>query len=272
MTIFNRQQLQQNQIRAFKNFAQYNFLHQEIGQRMLENLALLADGKKAKNYAKILEIGIIESFLQSAKNDDNFSKNVVFSQENAPKITKTAIFANKNADLIVDDEDLHFEENSFDLVFSNLNLQFINQIPQFLVNIKNILKKDGVFIASFFGEENLKELNHAMQISENEICGGISPRLPPTIDVKTAAMLLQKAGFKDPISSLEKIEVNYKEPISLLKDLKNMAFGNILQKKSKKFFTKKLLQRLLENYQKFYGNEERAIKASFEIVIICGKK
>ena len=127
-------------------------------------------------------------------------------------------------------------------------------------------------LASFFGEENLKELNYAMQNSENELYNGISPRLPPTIDVKTAAMILQKAGFKNPISSLEKIEITYKDPLFLLKDLKNMALGNILTKKSQRFFTKNLLQRLIENYRKLYQNEVGEIKATFEIIIICAQK
>ena len=254
MTIFNREQLRINQIKAQDDFNRYSFFHNEIAARMIENIELMGD-RKLDN---VLELGVIEPVLRN--------------KLTTSKITKTSIFYNKKTDLICDDEFLPFKANSFDLVFSNLNMQFINEIPQFLLQIKEVLKPNGIFIASFFGEENLRELNHIIQLSENEIYGGISPRLPPTIDVKTAAMLLQKSGFKNPVSSLEKIMISYKEPLSLLKDLKNMALGNILRKKSQRFFSKKLLQKLIENYQNLYKNKNGEIQAQFEVIIISGQK
>jgi len=256
MTIFNRNQLRLNQIRVQDDFDRCSFFHNEIAARMIENIDLMTK----KDFKNILELGIIKTAIKH--------------QFTSCQITKTSNFYNKktNIDIVCDDELLPFKNNVFDLVFSNLNMQFINEIPQFLLQVKEVLKPNGVFIASFFGEENLRELNHAMQLSENEIYGGISPRLPPTIDVKTAAMLLQKSGFKNPVSSLEKIIISYKEPLSLLKDLKNMALGNILCKKSQRFFSGKLLQRLIENYQNLCKNENGEIQAQFEVIIISGQK
>lgn len=252
--IFNRRQLSVNQKRFSKNFADYNFIHQKIASSMLENIDLL--GKK--DFTKVLDLGVMgSSFFQDLAQDI---------------MVTTSLFDNKECDMICDDELLPFEKDSFDLVLSNLNMQFINEIPQFLLQVKEILKPQGVFMASFFAEENLKELNHAMQLSEDEIYGRVSPRMPPTIDVKTAAMLLQKCGFKNAVSNLEKIEVSYQDPMNLLKDIKNMALGNILNQKSSVFFTKKLLERLLENYRKLYQDKDGAVKATFEIVIISGQK
>lgn len=245
--LFDRNLLAKNRLRYAKGFAQHNFLHHEVANRIAENVEFLN-----REFESALELGARDGYLSS--------------QIKAKKIVKTEI------DLLADDEFLPFKAESFDLVLSNLNMHFINQIPQFLLQVKNILKPNGIFIASFFGEENLSELAHVLYKTENEIYGGVSPRMPPTIDIKTSAALLQKAGFADPISDFAKIEVEYADPKNLLNDLKNMAQGNILTKRSRKFFTKKFLKQTLENYQNLYQTNEGKVRATFEIITITGWK
>lgn len=241
--LFNRELLKQKQTRYSKEFSKHNFLFHEVANRIAENVEALN-----REFETILEINPRDGHLSS----------LVKAQKK---------------EIIADEEALFFEkENSFDLILSNLNFHFINEIPQFLLQVKNVLKPKGVFIASFFGEENLRELADVLFKTENEIYGGISPRMPPTIDVKTAAHLLAKAGFQNPISDFEKIEVNYKNPLNLLKDLKMMGQDNVMNKRSRKFFTKSFLQKLCENYQKFYQNSTLEIPASFEIITITGWK
>jgi len=170
-----------------------------------------------------------------------------------------------------DDEFLPFKNNIFDLVISNLNFHQINFIPQFLLQIKNILKPGGIFVASFFGEENLPELSDILLEVENKIYGGISPRLMPKIDIKTAANLLQKAGFVDSVSDLNRLELTYPNALSLLREIKMMGQGNFLLKKSKKFFTDNFLKEICQNYQRKYSNQAGVI-ATFDVIIISGRK
>ncbi len=174
--------------------------------------------------------------------------------------------------LEINEENFSYPENSFDLIINNLDFHYINDIPQYLIKIKHILKPGGIFIASFFGEENLSELAHVLHLSENEIYNGVSPRMPPTIDVKTAAALIQKAGFQNPISDFDRIEVEYGDPINLLKDIKAMAQGNIMIQRSRRFFTKKFLSKILENYRRLYQSSNGKVLATFEVVTICGSK
>jgi NADH dehydrogenase [ubiquinone] 1 alpha subcomplex assembly factor 5 len=238
--LFDRKLLARNRKRISKNFAQHNFLHHEIANRIAENVEMLN-----REFGSILEINGLDGYLSGLLKAETFEG---------------------------DEENLPFAPESFDLIVSNLNFHFINQIPQFLLQVKNLLKPNGVFIASFFGEENLSELAHVLHVAENEIYNGISPRMPPTIDVKTAAALLQKAGFQNPISDFDKIEVEYPNPLKLLQDLKNMGQGNILTKRSRKFFTKKFLATISKKYSQLYSNQEGNITATFEIVTVTGWK
>src|SRR3989338_7138090 len=236
--IFDRKLLRLNRARFAKDFTKHNFLHHEVANRIAENVGFLN-----REFDDILEIAPRDGYL-------------------------SALITTKNKFIIEDEENLFSEKNSFDLIVSNLNLHFINNILQFLLQVKNLLKPGGIFIASFFGEENLSELAHVLYKTENEIYGGISPRMMPTIDVKTAAALLQKVGFANPISDFEKIKVEYSNPQKLLNDLKFMGQGNILTKRSRRFFTKNFLQKIFQNYQKFYGNADGKISATFELITI----
>ncbi|MBU6338877.1 MAG: methyltransferase domain-containing protein [Rickettsiales bacterium] len=256
---FDRNLLRKNHMRYVKTFQDFNFLYAEVANKIIERLGFLQ-----RDFDRVLEIGARDGYLSAQIKLAKNSKFIVQSE-----VCDFGVLADNK--IIADEEFLPFKNNSFDLIVSSLNLQHVNLIPQFLVQVKNLLKEDGVFIASFFGEENLSELAHVVFESENEIYNGISPRMPPTIETKTAAHLLQKAGFKNPISDFEKIEVSYENPLKLLKDLKMMGQGNALNKRSRRFFTKGFLQKLCKNYIKKYSDEE-GVKATFEIVTVTGWK
>lgn len=234
--IFNRKLLHQNWERFHLRFNDYNFLYNEVANRIDENLAIFN-----KKFEKTLKI----------------QQNQFFFGENLVK---------------ADDEFLPFKKESFDLIVSNLNFHFINQIPQFLLQVKSMLKPGGVFIASFLGEENLPELRKVLYEVENELYGGVSPKMAPTIDVKTAANLLQKAGFSNPTSTFEEIKVEYSDPINLLKDLKMMSQGNIIEKRSRKFMTKNFLDKISKKYKELYQVNKDKVLASFEVIMIIGTK
>lgn len=239
--IFNRVLLKQNRVRALENYEDHNFLIHEIANRIIEDIDNLG-----MEFNSVLEVDAMDGYLI----------------DNLKVKQKT----------ICNEDDLNYPDESFDLLVSNLNMHFINDIPKFLVDARRVLKNDGVFIASFFGEENLSELAHVLHLVQNEYYGGVSPIMPPTIDIKTSANLVQKAGFSSPISNFEKIEVMYKDVVSLFKDIKYMGQGNILHEKSKRFFTRGFLDAICKKYFDEYSDSSGKAKATFEVVTIMGRK
>ncbi|MBT4921392.1 MAG: methyltransferase domain-containing protein [Rickettsiales bacterium] len=127
----------------------------------------------------------------------------------------------------------------FDLIYSFLDLHHINNIPNYLISIKNSLNEQGVFMANFFGEENLKNLRKAfITASGNKI----TPHIFPYIDLKSAAHLLHKSGFKEPIADLDKIDITYDNLTRLSQDIKAIAETNILDKRSNMLINRNLLK------------------------------
>src|SRR5271169_3294334 len=60
--------------------------------------------------------------------------------------------------VVADEEALPFRDAAFDLVVSALSLQFVNDLPGALVQIRRALKPDGLFLAALLGGETLTEL------------------------------------------------------------------------------------------------------------------
>lgn len=260
--LFDRKLYRHNQTRHSKAFAKHNFLHHEIAQVMLEQI----QGFDSK-FEQALEISAKDGFFS-----DLLLKNGAVEGVFGTILSRglSAVFKN-GACTICDDEFLPFRDQSFNLVSSNLSLQHINIIPQFLVDVKRILRKNGVFVASFFGENNLLALKKAVFDAENEVFGRVSPRFIPVIDVKNAGALWQKAGFGEVVSSLETIEVSYGDAMSLMRDLKFMGQGNVLLKRDKKWLNRKFFDAILNNYAKIMGCEG-GVRAVFEVVLVVGRK
>src|SRR5262245_9890428 len=99
-----------------------------------------------------------------------------------------------DAQLVVvaaDEEALPFRDASLDLVVSGLALQFVNDLPGTLIQIRRALKPDGLLLAALAGGDTLTELRQAFAAAEAEVEDGISPRVVPFSDVRDMGGLLQ---------------------------------------------------------------------------------
>lgn len=134
----------------------------------------------------------------------------------------SAGMASRNAALAVaaDEERLPFAPGTFDLVTANLSLHWVNDLPGALVQIRNVLRPEGLFLASLPVLGTLDSLRTALAAAEAVIRGGGSPRVSPFPTPRDCAMLLQRAGFTLPVVDLDQINLAYREPLALLYDLR----------------------------------------------------
>ncbi|MGH7068945.1 MAG: methyltransferase domain-containing protein [Acetobacteraceae bacterium] len=119
-----------------------------------------------------------------------------------------------------DEELLPFAPGTFDLVTANLSLHWINDLPGALLQIRTVLRPEGLFLASLPVLGTLDSLRTALAEAEAAICGGASPRVSPFPTPRDCAMLLQRAGFRLPVVDLDQITLAYREPLALLHDLR----------------------------------------------------
>lgn len=122
-----------------------------------------------------------------------------------------------------------FQPELFDAVISNLSLHWINDLPQALKNINDVLKPDGLFMATIFGGDTLYELRTSLQLAELERRGGMSPRMSPLVHLNDVGSLLNRAGFSMLTIDTEDIVVGgFPDIVAMCQDLQNMGEQNSL--------------------------------------------
>ena len=174
------------------------------------------------------------------------------------------------AAVVADEEALPFRDASLDLVVSALALQFVNDLPGTLIQIRRALKPDGLFLAAMIGGESLAELRTAFAEAEAELEGGVSPRVAPFADLRDLGALLQRAGFALPVTDVDRITVRYASPLALMHDLRRMGAGNALTERRRTPLRRATLRRLLEIYAERFADPDGRICATFEIVWLSG--
>ncbi len=172
--------------------------------------------------------------------------------------------------VVADEEALPFREGAFDLVVSALALHQVNDLPGALVQIRRVLKPDGLFLACLAGGRTLFELRAAFAAAEAEIEGGASPRIAPFADVRDMGALLQRAGLALPVADVETIRVRYGSFFALLHDMRAMGATNVLHERRRTPLRRAVLIRAAEYYQENFADADGRIRATFDIVWLSG--
>lgn len=186
------------------------------------------------------------------------------------KLTETIVEAGGDDDMAACEEALPFAEGSLDLAVSALSLQFVNDLPGTLVQIRRALKPDGLFLAALFGGETLTELRQAFAAAESEIEGGISPRIAPFADLRDLGTLLQRAGFALPVTDVDRLVVRYPHALALMRDLRRMGATNILIERRRMPLRRGTLRRVEEIYAEHFSDADSRVRATFDIVWLSG--
>ena len=169
-----------------------------------------------------------------------------------------------------DEELLPFRDGAFDLIVSALSLQFVNDLPGALVQIRRALRPDGLFLGAVLGGLTLSELREAFMQAELELDGGASPRIAPMADIRDFGGLLQRAGFALPVADADSVTVTYDSPLALMLDLRAMGAGNVLTERRKRPLRRATLYRAVEIYADRFSAGGGRVKASFEIIHLAG--
>ena len=169
-----------------------------------------------------------------------------------------------------DAEALPFRDSSLDLVVSALALQFVNDLPGTLIQVRRALKPDGLFLAAMLGGDTLTELRQAFAAAEAEIEGGVSPRVAPFVDVREMGSLLQRAGLALPVTDVDRLTVRYDTVFALMRDLRRMGATNALSERRRVPLRRATLMRMGQIYAERFADPDMRLRATFEVVWMSG--
>jgi SAM-dependent methyltransferase len=170
--------------------------------------------------------------------------------------------------IVAEAEALPFGPACFDLVLSNLDLHWANDLPGALLQLRQALKPDGLLLASLLGGDTLSELRRALMEAELDEESGVSPRVSPFADLRDLGQLLQRAGFALPVVDSDTIEVTYADALALMRDLRAMGESNAVAERRHGFTRRATLLAAAARYRSLFGRLDGRIPAHFEIITL----
>ena len=259
--IFDRQQVRRQRDRAAALYVpRHSVLCEEVATHLVTRI-----GDVKRDFKTVLDLGAHDGLVAKAldKHKDRF----VVASDLSQKLLQSGGGANL---VVADEELLPFAHNSFDLVVSNLSLHWVNDLPGALVQIKNAMRPDGLFLATLLGGQTLYELRECLLEAELAICGGISPRMSPNIDMQTASALLQRAGFSLPVTDQELLTFTYTDMYALMRDVRGMGEANAHSGRLMKFTSRKVFEWAARLYKERFALPDGRIRATFDVIFMHG--
>ncbi|MFQ5984497.1 MAG: methyltransferase domain-containing protein [Alphaproteobacteria bacterium] len=258
--VFDRHALRRRRDRTAATLAEHDFLLSEVADRLADRLADIN-----RRFPVALDLGCHDGQLGKALDERGGVKRLVQAD-----LSRKMLEHAKGLRLVADEEVLPFAPASFDLVTSLLSLHWVNDLPGALIQIREALRPDGLFLAATLGGETLWELRQALARAELDEEGGVSPRVSPFVDVRDAGMLLQRAGFALPVVDIDRIRITYADALTLMRELRGMGETNVMGERRKGFTRRSTLFAAAAAYRDQFADTAGRVPATFEVLYLTG--
>jgi len=160
--------------------------------------------------------------------------------------------------LCADMERLPLAANSFNLVWSNLALQWAHDLDATLKGFHRVLAPGGLLIFATFGPDTLKELRTAFAALDD------APHVNRFIDLHDIGDLLIHAGFASPVMEMEMLTLTYSDLKALMRDLKGIGAHNAAAARNRGLLGKSAWARLEHAYETH--RLDGRLPATFEVI------
>lgn len=113
-------------------------------------------------------------------------------------------------------------EGTVDVLFSNLCLQWIDDLEAVFAGFRRVLRPGGLLLVSTFGPETLVELREAFASAD------AVPHVAPFASIATLGDALVRAGFRDPVLDRDLFVHGHRDLRGLMRELRALGATNAL--------------------------------------------
>lgn len=257
MTPFDRDQVRRAFGRAAAGYAEHAVLQHEVEDRLLERLDFVttppqrvldlgcgpgrASGHLRKRWRKadIIAMDLALPMLQQARREGSWLRPL--------------------ARVCADARQLPLADNSIDVLFSSLCIQWIVDLPALFDEFRRVLRPDGFLALSTFGPMTLRELRAAWADVDR------APHVSQFADIQRVGDALLAAGFRDPVLDGEDITLTYADAGALMRDLKAIGATNADTYRRRGLTGKSRLKAVAEAYEE-YRRDDGRLPATYEVL------
>lgn len=242
--------------RAAPTYAATAVLQREVESRLLEQLDYVE-----REPARILDVGSGPG-RASAALKARWPKAQVIALDLALPMLHEAKkqsgwwrpkFARVNADASA----LPLADGSVDLLFSNLCIQWVTDLPALFAEWRRVVAPGGLVLVSTFGPDTLHELRAAFAAVDDD------PHVSPFAPIQALGDALLASGFRDPVLDADTFTLTYPGARDLMHELRAIGAGNAARARRRTLTGKAHMQRVHAAYEPF--RRDGVLPATYEV-------
>jgi len=259
--IFDRQKIRRAFDKAATSYDEHAVLQREVASRLMQRL----------DWLKIAPRTIIDIGAGTGEPTSGLSKRFKKAQVIALDVSLNMLrqvhrrrsrwghhWLRRLPGVCCDAQLLPMRDESVDMVFSSLALQWCNRPDQVFSEIKRVLKPDGVFIFSTFGPDTLKELRTSWSTVDD------AGHVHPFLDMHDIGDLLIQAGLQEPVMERDELTLTYENMRAVMGDVKYIGAGNALLDRPRGLTGKGRYQQLETAYERW--RKDGRLPATYEVI------
>ncbi len=157
-----------------------------------------------------------------------------------------------------DIEQLPLRDACVDMIWSNLALQWCNDLKQTFSEAYRALSAGGLLMFSTFGPDTLKELRQAFKTADRY------HHVNRFTDMHDIGDLLVHCGFSLPVMDMEYVTLTYDDVRDIMHDLKAIGAHNVTHGRQRGLMGKGIWQQVTAQYETL--RQQGKLPATYEIV------
>ena len=153
---------------------------------------------------------------------------------------------------------LPFAGVAFDLAFSSLALQWVNDLPRAFAEMRRVLRVGALFTFTTFGPDTLQELRAAFARADGHT------HVNRFVDMHDIGDMLVAAGFADPVMDMERITLSYPSAAAMMRELKALGATNATRGRPRGLTGRRRFARVEGELERLRRDDR--LPATFEVV------
>lgn len=253
---FERHRVRGSFAAAAASYDEVAVLQREVGGRMLERLDYIQHRP-----AVILDVGA-GTGSQTAALKKRYPKARVIALDIAQPMLQVARHRSRLwrpfSCVCADMHSLPLADHSVDMIFSNLALQWSDDLGRVLEGFRRVLRPGGMLLYSTLGPDTLHELRSSWNAVDDY------QHVNRFLDMHVIGDAMLQARLAEPVMDVEHITMTYARAIDLMRDLKALGAHNIALARPHALTGAGKLQRVIQAYEAY--RRDGVLPASWEVV------